>query len=884
MAEILTGKIETIVSTLLEVGDTVMEVSREHVISRAWGIDNTLPESVIICPGMRISEIFNGHIIAQCDSRVEEAFTTRRSTYLKFTTDVGNYAVTYNIRILPIHPDNEFLFVVIENLSKKGNAGFVEDKWKLALDAAGDGVWDLNCETDEIFFSDKWHELFGYDATEISTGIGWGTKIHPDDLRRVIEMQDAYLSGKLPSYSIEVRYMCKDGNYKWILSRGVLISRTIDGKPLRFIGTHTDINERKLAEEKYAASSQLLSKLINSLQSGIVVVDEGREVIFANEMYYNIFRVDETKEQVLGTKFSGVLEKRKHIYKDPAQFIERVEQILNSKEIVLNEELETVDGRVLIRDYIPLSLGDNNKGEIWKFKDITEQKNIDRRFEEQRKFYENILNNLPADIAIFDEQHKYLFVNRNAFKNNDLRQWIIGKTDEDYARYSNRPQSFVDTRFELYDNAIKGKRKVELIEKLMAKDGSEGHHLRLLNPVFYEDGSLEFLLAYGIDISELVLAQQAIKESADMFASAFDYSGIGMALISPSGQWLDVNNVICRQTGYTKDELLKLTFQDITYPEDLEMDLRLVRQMLKKEISTYTLEKRYVSKERKIVLVSLTVSLVWNSDDTPRFFIAQILDITAKKELENEVHRNNAELEATKISLINKIDQLEELSHIIAHNLRGPTGNIKMLAEVLVLKNKGGAAAEGNALSKALTMEKILELIQEGSNALIESLSTLMEITEIKLNKEVPYHECNLAGVINEVTTQLLSTVYEKHAIIKLQLGVESIYYPKVYLENIMYNLISNSLKYGKPGIPPEITISALKVGHTVQISVKDNGLGIDLKKYGDQIFKLNQVFHQGYDSKGIGLYITKTQVESLGGKLEVKSQEFEGCEFIVTI
>src|SRR5580692_4924214 len=157
MAEILADKIETIISTLLHVGDRVLEVSSSHVIRRVWDKEDSLPDSVIICPGMKVSDIFNGHFIAQCNSRIEEAFVTQKSTHLKFTIEIDDYLTTYNVRMVPIHPDKDFLFVVIENLSKKTDAGFAEDGWKLALDAVGDGMWELNVETDEIFFSAKWH-------------------------------------------------------------------------------------------------------------------------------------------------------------------------------------------------------------------------------------------------------------------------------------------------------------------------------------------------------------------------------------------------------------------------------------------------------------------------------------------------------------------------------------------------------------------------------------------------------------------------------------------------------------------------------------------------------------------------------------------------------
>jgi PAS domain S-box-containing protein len=562
--------------------------------------------------------------------------------------------------------------------------------------------------------------------------------------------------------------------------------------------------------------------------------------------------------------------------------VARTIAIFNRKEIVLNEEWELTDGRILSRDYVPLSLGENNKGGIWKFRDITDNRNIEKRLEDQRLFFDHILNSIPADIAVFDANHRYLFVNENAFKNEDLRKWMIGKTDEDYARYSNRPKSFVEKRFELYDRAAAEGKQVQYIEKLVSKDGKAGHHLRLIRPVFAENGSLEFIMGYGLEVTDLIAAQEELKTSIDTFSSAFNYSGIGMALIGLNGMWLDVNQVLCQLTGYTKEELLGITFHAITYPEDDEMDRDLINQLLSRKISTYTIEKRYVSKQDKIVLVSLTVSLVWNNDGTPKFFIAQVVDITEKKELENEIRKKNNELEATKISLINKISQMEELSHIIAHNLRGPAGNIKMFSEGLLAKRNEGADSE-NLLASAFTEEQFLEFIEESSTALISSLSTLMKITEIKLNKEIAYDECNIAEMIRTITNQLNGIIFEKKARITSDLEIKWVHYPKVYLENILYNLISNALKYSRPGKVPEIQISAKVQNGRIRIVVKDNGLGIDLKKHGDKVFKLNQVFHAGYDSKGVGLYLTKTQVESLGGSIEVSSKPNEGCEFIVT-
>jgi PAS domain S-box-containing protein len=884
MAADSSREIEIVVNALLKIGDWVTEVSRNHVMTRIWARkDHTLLLSETNYLGKKILEIGNAEFMVLADTMVESAFLTGEDGYIEYAAVFNNTDVLYGLRILTCHPDKNCLFFVLENISAKKVTRITEDKWKLALDASGDGMWDMDMETNVIFFSDKWHEIFGYEAAEILTSEDWVSKIHPEDLAANRRRFNEYLDGKTPSYTTEMRYLCKDGSYKWILSRGIVISSTAAGKPKRIIGTHTDITERKNVEEKYAGTAQLLAKLINNLHSSILVTDENWKVIFGNQVFLDQFASSGDPNELIGMDMLKNLATRKYAYKDPENFYNKTIDLVTKKQISLNEELEMADGRIICRDYIPLILGQNSKGGIWKFKDITDKRNVEKRFEEQRLFYERILNAIPADIAVFDKDYRYLFVNKNAFKNDDLRQWMIGKTDADYARYSNRSQSFVDTRFGIYNDAISGK-KVEYIEKLVAKDGSVGHHLRLLRPVYHADGALEFLMAYGLEVTDLIVAQEELKTSIDTFSSAFGHSGIGMALIGLDSKWLDVNQVLCDLTGYSKEELLQLNYHDITYLADDELDRHLINKLLGREISTYTIEKRYLSKKNKIILVSLTVSLVWK-DAAPKFFIAQVVDITEKKELEISISRRNMELEAARISLVNKISQLEELSNIIAHNLRGPAGNLKLFSGILMDRQNNVVPAGDNQLNNAFATEDLVKFIYDSSTSLMDSLATLMEITQIKLNKEIPYNDCEVEWVINNILVQLQSTIYEKKAVIKSELEVKFTRYPKVYLENILYNLISNALKYSSTTAPAEITISTrvLKNKKT-QVVVKDNGIGIDMEKYGDKVFKLNQIFHAGYDSKGVGLYITKTQIESLGGSIEIKSKPGEGCEFTVTL
>jgi PAS domain S-box-containing protein len=126
-----------------------------------------------------------------------------------------------------------------------------ETRWQFALEGVGDGIWDWDLQADEIFYSKQWKTLLGYREDEISSTLGeWDSRLHPDDRERCYAELDDYLTGKTPIYQSEYRIHCRDGSYKWVLDRGQVIEYDSDGKPRRIIGLHSDITERKQAEQQ----------------------------------------------------------------------------------------------------------------------------------------------------------------------------------------------------------------------------------------------------------------------------------------------------------------------------------------------------------------------------------------------------------------------------------------------------------------------------------------------------------------------------------------------------------------------------------------------------------------------------------------------------------
>ena len=164
----------------------------------------------------------------------------------------------------------DYFISVIEDITERKQVEAAlresEERWKFAIEGAGDGIWDWNVPQSTVFFSKRWKEMLGFTPDEIGTGLDeWSKRVHPDDMARVMAEVQAHLDGKTATYVNEHRVSCKDGSSKWILDRGLVISRDAEGKPLRMIGTHADITNHKKAEEEIRslAYSDSLTSLPN---------------------------------------------------------------------------------------------------------------------------------------------------------------------------------------------------------------------------------------------------------------------------------------------------------------------------------------------------------------------------------------------------------------------------------------------------------------------------------------------------------------------------------------------------------------------------------------------------------------------------------------------
>jgi len=215
--------------------------------------------------------------------------------------------------------------------------------------------------------------------------------------------------------------------------------------------------------------------------------------------------------------------------------------------------------------------------------------------------------------------------------------------------------------------------------------------------------------------------------------------------------------------------------------------------------------------------------------------------------------------------------QLNDFANITSHNLRSPAGNITALISTI---------DEDSTIEEYKTVFDMLKKVAQNLN---DSLNQLIEVLHIKKNKIIEKESLNFEEIYLKTIESLQGEILNSKAVITANFeNAVSIVYSKIYLESIFHNLISNALKYKDGTRVPEIKIYTEIKNNKLLLHVKDNGLGIDLARHGDKIFGMHQVFHKHPNSKGIGLFMTKTQIENMNGKISVISEVNAGSTFTV--
>ncbi|GAA4315240.1 hypothetical protein GCM10023149_11760 [Mucilaginibacter gynuensis] len=390
--------------------------------------------------------------------------------------------------------------------------------------------------------------------------------------------------------------------------------------------------------------------------------------------------------------------------------------------------------------------------------------------------------------------------------------------------------------------------------------------VRTIGNAEFEDGKCVRLFGTLQNIDEEMKIKLELQSSEARFKGAFENSTIGMALVSPEGKWLKVNQNLISCLGYTEDELNQITFQDITHPEDLEKDLDLLNKLIKGEVHHYQMEKRYFHKNGSVIWALLSVSLVRDERGNPLHFVSQIQDITDKKLQEEQI-------KATLDVVNHQNERLLNFAYIVSHNLRTHSGNFQSLIDMV-----------NDPETEPDEKTHLLKLLQNVSTQLSDTIVNLNDVVSIQTSN-LKKASINLNSYIERTIDVVAGDVSKHRVIIKNNVdpAAEVLYHP-AYLESILLNFVTNSIRYRHPERQPEIIINLTDTVGGRVLTVADNGLGIDLARHGKNLFGMYKTFHGNKEARGVGLFITKSQVEAMGGKIDVESKVDEGTTFRVFV
>jgi len=494
------------------------------------------------------------------------------------------------------------------------------------------------------------------------------------------------------------------------------------------------------------------------------------------------------------------------------------------------------------------------------FQDIDKQKKIELKFAEAKERLEVATKGAKIGIWEYDIETNALVWDDNMYAlygiqksdfNGEYEAWQAGLLPADKARG--------DKEIEL---AISGEKEFNTMFRVVWPNGEIRHIRAIAVSQFNNEGKVVKLIGTNWDITELKTTQLQLLRNRIALKETFQNSAVGLAMVDLDGTFKEVNQSLCDTLGYTESEFYSMSFVDITHPEDLAKDLVLLQKIIDRKQDTYQTEKRYYHKNKSIVYSVLTVTAGKNLNGELSYFNAQIINISNRKAIEKELIRAVAIAKDQNESLLN-------FAHIVSHNLRSHSSNMTMISGFL---DKEENADEQKAL---------LAMLRDAANGLMDTVTHLNEVVHVKLGTPEIMKSINLFETIKNVEKNLNQLLEEKNAVCHIHLSEDiNIQGVQAYLDSIFLNLFTNSIRYSSPERNPVITISAFEEDNSLILLFSDNGLGINLDRHRKKIFGMYKTFHKNKDAKGIGLYMTKNQLEAMDGKISVESTEGSGTTF----
>lgn len=491
----------------------------------------------------------------------------------------------------------------------------------------------------------------------------------------------------------------------------------------------------------------------------------------------------------------------------------------------------------------------------------------------QKDFYESILNNLPTDVVVFDANHKYLYVNPIAIKNEKLRTFVIGKTDFDYALHVKRDPSFAISRREKFLSALQKEETSFWEETLNTKSDGLTYHNRKFTPVFNEDGTFKMMIGFSVNITESKKIQAEIKslteennrnkniqlnEARDMYRLLAENTVDLVCLHNLDGTFQYVSPSVHKLLGYKPEELLGKSPLDFAHPDEIENLQKSIFNIAtkKKEIVT---QLRLINRDGTYIwLESKATSILVNGIATS--FHSGAREITEQKKAEESI-KNSLEQEQ-------KLNELRtNLVATISHELRTPMTTIRSSAELINMYLENNNSYNDNRLQKRAT------IITEEIDRIVDLMNTVLIISKEDSGKT----DFNpILFDLKQVCLKIINVNYSEQKdgrkVTILTEGTSfTVLADKNLMEYSLFNILNNAFKYSVGC--SDVVFNIFTSDNIITLEIIDDGIGIpkaDHHKLFNSFFRASNT--TGIDGTGLGLSIVKTFTEKNSGTIKVES------------
>ncbi|MGE5805210.1 MAG: PAS domain S-box protein [Ignavibacteria bacterium] len=613
-----------------------------------------------------------------------------------------------------------------------------------------------------------------------------------------------------------------------------------------------DITERKRAEEAVEDERKLLRTVIDLIPDFVYVKDPNSCFLLANDATAHGMGF------LSPVRLIGSCDAQVYPENIAAEFRSDEERVL-AGEILRNKE-EIIDGldgqrRVLLTTKVPLT---NNKGEIVALvgigHDITERKKTEEALKHSEIRYRSLFENMSegffqAEIIEDDagQALDFLFIDVNS-----AHSKIMGLRRED----------------------VIGKKASELFPGLestwieaVAKVASTGIPMRVEGYIkavgryfvnsYFSPKPGQFASIFS-DITDRIHAEEMIKK----LSTGIEQSPASIVITDINGKIEYVNPKFTALTGYTFEEVNGKNPNILKSGKMTQEEYSVLWKTIssKKDWRGEFLNKK---KNGELYWESALISPILNEHGEITNFIAIKEDITDAKNADEAFKKMTAEL-------MQQNRNLEQFTYIMSHNLRTPVANIIGISDAMQHVN-----LDDN--EKTLMMKGLFSSVKK----LDEVILDLSNILQIKQGVNEKKEKVSFSKLVQDIRTSILTLIEAEHVEIKTDFTtIDEMITLKSYLYSIFYNLILNSIKYKRIDSNPLIEIKSFKNDGKLILTFKDNGIGIDLKKKGNEVFGMYKRFHTHTEGKGMGLFMTKMQTETLGGKIQIQSEVNKGTEF----